>query len=72
MIGHTLPAFIKNKPDEAFAILKKRFPTLDEPLLKASFEELRKVTPSPPVVRILSWQKEKQPISPKEPVMRPL
>jgi NitT/TauT family transport system substrate-binding protein len=43
-------AFIKDKPDEAFAILKKRFPTLDEPLLKAAFEELRKVTPSPPVV----------------------
>ena len=43
-------AFIKNKPDEAFALLKKRFPTLDDPLLKASFEELRKVTPSPPVV----------------------
>ncbi len=43
-------AFIKNKPDEAFAILKKRFPTLDDALLKASFEELRKVTPSPPVV----------------------
>jgi ABC-type nitrate/sulfonate/bicarbonate transport system substrate-binding protein len=43
-------AFIKNKPDEAFALLRKRFPTLDEPLLKASFEELRKVTPSPPVV----------------------
>jgi ABC-type nitrate/sulfonate/bicarbonate transport system substrate-binding protein len=43
-------AFIKNKPDEAFAVLRKRFPTLDEPLLKASFEELRKVTPSPPVV----------------------
>ena len=43
-------AFIKNKPDEAFALLRKRFPTLDDPLLKASFEELRKVTPSPPVV----------------------
>jgi len=43
-------AFIKNKPDEAFALLKKRFPTLDDPLLKASFEELRKVTPSPPLV----------------------
>lgn len=43
-------AFIKNKPDEAFALLKKRFPTLDDALLKASFEELRKVTPSPPVV----------------------
>jgi len=44
-------AFIKDKPDEAFAVLRKRFPTLDEPLLKASFEELRKVTPSPPVVQ---------------------
>ena len=38
-------AFIKAKPDEAFALLKKRFPTLDDKLLKASFEELRKVTP---------------------------
>jgi len=43
-------AFIKTKPDEAFAVLKKRFPTLDDKLLKASFEELRKVTPSPPTV----------------------
>ena len=36
-------AFIQTKPDEAFAILKKRFPTLDDNLLKASFEELKKV-----------------------------
>src|SRR3954463_2874199 len=43
-------AFIKTKPEEAFALLKKRFPTLDDKLLKASFEELQKVTPSPPVV----------------------
>ena len=43
-------AFIKGKPDEAFALLKKRFPTLDDNLLKASFQELLKVTPSPPVV----------------------
>ena len=43
-------AFIKTKPDEAFALLKKRFPTLDEKLLRASFEELKKVTPSPPAV----------------------
>src|SRR5260370_7337054 len=43
-------AFIKTKPDEAFALLKKRFPTLDDKLLKASFVELQKVTPSPPVV----------------------
>ena len=43
-------AYIKTKPDEAFALLKKRFPTLDDKLLRASFEELRKVTPSPPVI----------------------
>jgi NitT/TauT family transport system substrate-binding protein len=43
-------AFIKTKPDEAFALLKKRFPTLDENLMRASFEELQKVTPSPPIV----------------------
>jgi ABC-type nitrate/sulfonate/bicarbonate transport system substrate-binding protein len=43
-------AFIQNKPDEALALLKKRFPTLDDKVLKAGFEELRKVTPSPPVV----------------------
>jgi len=43
-------AFIRNNPAEAFALLKKRFPTLDDKLLAASFEELRKVTPSPPIV----------------------
>jgi ABC-type nitrate/sulfonate/bicarbonate transport system substrate-binding protein len=43
-------AFIKTKPDEAFALLKKRFPTLDDKLLTASFDELKKVTPSPPLV----------------------
>ncbi len=42
-------AFIKTKPDEAFALLKKRFPTLDDALLKAGFEQLQKVTPSPPI-----------------------
>jgi NitT/TauT family transport system substrate-binding protein len=43
-------AFIQNKPDEALALLKKRFPQLDDKVLKAGFEELRKVTPSPPAV----------------------
>ena len=42
-------AFIKNQPAEAFALLKKRFPTLDDKLLAAAFEQLQKVTPSPPV-----------------------
>lgn len=43
-------AYIQDKPDEALSLLKKRFPTLDDKVLKAGFEELRKVTPSPPVV----------------------
>jgi ABC-type nitrate/sulfonate/bicarbonate transport system substrate-binding protein len=43
-------AFIKTKPEEAFALLKKRFPTLDDALMRRSFEELQKVTPSPPTV----------------------
>ena len=42
-------AYIKNKPAEAFALLKKRFPTLDDKLMSAAFEELKKVTPSPPI-----------------------
>ncbi|HLB84168.1 MAG TPA: ABC transporter substrate-binding protein, partial [Steroidobacteraceae bacterium] len=49
-------AFIKTRPDEAFALLKKRFPTLDDKLLKASFDELQKVTPSPPVVNKASLE----------------
>jgi ABC-type nitrate/sulfonate/bicarbonate transport system substrate-binding protein len=49
-------AFIKTRPDEAFALLKKRFPTLDDKLLKASFDELLKVTPSPPVVNKASLE----------------
>lgn len=43
-------AYIKDKPEEAYAVLKKRFPTLDEKVLKAGFEDLRKAMPSPPVV----------------------
>jgi len=43
-------AFIQDKPNEALGLLKKRFPSLDDNVLKAGFEELRKVTPSPPVV----------------------
>jgi NitT/TauT family transport system substrate-binding protein len=42
-------AFINDRPEEAFAVLKKRFPTLSDSLLKAGFDELKKVTPSPPV-----------------------
>jgi ABC-type nitrate/sulfonate/bicarbonate transport system substrate-binding protein len=43
-------AFIRDHPDAALADLKKRFPTLDDKLLAASFEVIRKITPVPPAV----------------------
>jgi NitT/TauT family transport system substrate-binding protein len=43
-------AFIHDHPEEAVAALKKRFPTLDDALLAASFEVIRKITPNPPLV----------------------
>jgi NitT/TauT family transport system substrate-binding protein len=36
-------------PDEAEAVLKKRFPTLDPKVFHASFETELKITPNPPV-----------------------
>ena len=42
--------FMKEHPAELLALLKKRFPTLDDKLLAASFEVIRKITPVPPVV----------------------
>jgi NitT/TauT family transport system substrate-binding protein len=43
-------AYMHDHPEEALAVLKKRFPTLDDALLKASFDVIRKITPNPPVV----------------------
>jgi hypothetical protein len=39
-----------DRPDEALALLKKRFAAFDERLLAAGFAEIRKGTPRPPVV----------------------
>jgi NitT/TauT family transport system substrate-binding protein len=52
-MGHAFAeaaAAIQDRPAEALAALKKRFPTLDDALLKASFDVIRKITPSPPAV----------------------
>jgi len=51
-MGHamTLAAdFIWTHPDECIAILKKRFSTVADPALKASYEAVRDMTPRPPV-----------------------
>jgi NitT/TauT family transport system substrate-binding protein len=39
---------IRDHPDQAIAVLEKRFPALDRKTVEASFAVLRKVTPVPP------------------------
>jgi NitT/TauT family transport system substrate-binding protein len=41
-------AVIRDNPDEAMAVLKKRFSTLDDKTLETSLAILRKITPVPP------------------------
>ena len=50
-IGHAFAeasAFLHAHPDEAAAIVKKRFPTLDDKLYAAAFATTMKITPNPP------------------------
>ena len=41
--------FIQDHPVDALALMRKRFSTLDPTLLSTAFDEVRKVTPRPPV-----------------------
>ena len=41
--------FLKDHPADALALMAKKFPTLDATLLKTAFDEVRSVSPSPPV-----------------------
>ena len=43
-------AYIHVHPDEALALLKKRFSTLDDKVLSLAFDTIRKISPSPPEV----------------------
>ena len=43
-------AFMRDHPQEALALLKKRFAALDDKVLAAAFETIRKISPSPPVI----------------------
>jgi len=43
-------AFMHDHPQEALALLKKHFPTLDDKVLAAAFETIRKISPNPPAV----------------------
>ena len=42
-------AYLHDHPAETLALLKKRFATLDDKVLAAGFEQIRKATPRPPV-----------------------
>ena len=42
--------FLHDRPVETLALLKKRFSTLDDKVLVAGFEQIRKAAPRPPIV----------------------
>jgi len=43
-------AYMHDHPQEALTLLKKRFTTLDDKVLAAAFETIRKISPSPPTI----------------------
>lgn len=43
-------AYIQDHPDDALALLKKRFATLDDKVLAGAFATIRKISPNPPLV----------------------
>ncbi len=43
-------AYMRDHPDDALALLKKRFATLDDKVLAGAFATIRKISPNPPVV----------------------
>jgi ABC-type nitrate/sulfonate/bicarbonate transport system substrate-binding protein len=51
-MGHAMAeatAYILDHPAEALALLKKRFASLDDKVLAAGFEQIRKATPRVPI-----------------------
>jgi len=54
-IGHAYAqaaAVIRDHPDQAIGVLKKRFPKLDEKTVEAAFAVLQKITPVPPAATL--------------------
>jgi NitT/TauT family transport system substrate-binding protein len=43
-------AYLHDHPQETLALLKKRFASLDDKVLAAGFEQVRKATPRPPII----------------------
>jgi taurine transport system substrate-binding protein len=58
-MGHALVAashFVHERPNDAIAILQKRFPNTAPPVVAASFEVMRKAMPEPPAVEAKALQ----------------
>jgi ABC-type nitrate/sulfonate/bicarbonate transport system substrate-binding protein len=54
-MGHAFAAaeaYIHDHPQEALALLKKRFSRLDDKVLAAAFETVRKISPNPPIINV--------------------
>ena len=54
-MGHAFAAaeaYIHDHPQEALALLQKRFSKLDPKVLAAAFETVRKISPSPPIINV--------------------
>ena len=54
-MGHSFTeaeAYIHEHPQEALALLQKRFSKLDGKVLAAAFETVRKISPNPPLVNV--------------------
>jgi ABC-type nitrate/sulfonate/bicarbonate transport system substrate-binding protein len=54
-MGHAYAAsarIIRDRPDQAIAVLKKRFPALDAKVVEAAFAVLQKITPVPPAATL--------------------
>ena len=58
-MGHSMvlaSSFLMERKDEAFAILKKRFPAINENVLASSYDAVRRMTQSPPLTTLSALQ----------------
>jgi NitT/TauT family transport system substrate-binding protein len=57
-MGHSMKLatdFIHEHPSESIAVLKKRFPNIEDAVLKSAFEVVTRTTPQPPVPTMLQF-----------------
>ena len=58
-MGHSFlvaTKFLSERPDDAMAILKKRFSTVSDAVLKSAFEAVGRITQSPPAITLIALE----------------